>query len=70
MGRILIPGALRNIFKIRSKSTPDCLMNERLSDFDDIFILFMKTLRETSSILGSNHLQVWKVFSSCMPKTI
>ena len=39
LGMILIPGALRNIFKIHSKSTPDKLMDGRLSNFDDIFIL-------------------------------
>ena len=69
---LLITVAYRNLFQIHSKSVLDWLMDWRLSDFDDIFILFMKIPRESCSWLGSKYLHklVWTVLSSCMPHAI
>ena len=65
LGRTLRPKADRNLLKCCSESTPDGLMDGRVSDFDDIFILFMKMEMESCSRLGSKHHQklFWRLFS-------
>ena len=42
--------ASRNLFQIHLKSTPDDLINEILSDFDDFFFYFVLMKMETKSI--------------------
>ena len=47
-------------------------MDERLSEFDDFFIIFMKMQSESGSRIGSihQHRLFWREIFSCMPQKI
>ena len=69
-GRTLRPERYRNLFKVCWKSTPDWFRDGWASDFNDMFILFVKMQMKSHSKLGSKHQQklFWRPFFSCIYK--
>ena len=58
--RILITEAFMDLFKLYSKSTLDKLMDNKIIDFEDNFVVLWKCK-------GSPHNILWMMFSSYMP---